>query len=132
MKQNINKDDKYINNIIEPLVYILFVNQNNEDYIKKLLEKVIKIKINKMERISKEEFNDKINLEKLMSGYQITSPAGNVNIRRYTNNMVSISIKDKTNYYLLSIEKDEEVRVVGRSEEDFGVIVTEVEVLDKK
>ena len=85
-----------------------------------------------MERISKEEFNDKINLEKLMSGYQITSPAGNVNIRRYTNNMVSISIKDKTNYYLLSIEKDEEVRVVGRSEEDFGVIVTEVEVLNKK
>ena len=85
-----------------------------------------------MERISKEEFNDKINLEKLMSGYQITSPAGNVNIRSYTNNMVSISIKDKTNYYLLSIEKDEEVRVVGRSEEDFGVIVTEVEVLDKK
>ena len=132
MKQNLNKDDKYINHIIAPLVYILFVNQNNEDYIKKLLEKVIKIKINKMERISKEEFNDKINLEKLMSGYQITSPAGNVNIRRYTNNMVSISIKDKTNYYLLSIEKDEEVRVVGRSEEDFGVIVTEVEVLDKK
>ena len=132
MKQNINKDDKYINNIIEPLVYILFVNQNNEDYIRKLLEKVIKIKINKMERISQEEFNNNINLEKIMSGYQITSPAGNVNIRRYTNNMVSISIKDKTNYYLLSIEKDEEVRVVGRSEEDFGVIVTEVEVLDKK
>ena len=34
MKQNINKDDKYINKIIEPLVYILFANQNNEDYIK--------------------------------------------------------------------------------------------------
>ena len=85
-----------------------------------------------MERISKEEFNDKINLEKLMSGYQITSPAGNVNIRGYTNNMLSISIKDKTNYYLLSIEEEKEVRVIGRSEADFGVIVTEVEVLDKK
>lgn len=83
-----------------------------------------------MERISKEEFNDKINLEKLMSGYQITSPAGNVNIRRYTNNMVSMIIKNKINYYLLSIE--EETRVIGRSEADFGVIVTEVEVLDKK
>lgn len=77
-----------------------------------------------------EEFNDKINLEKLMSGYQITSPAGNVNIRRYTNNMVSMIIKNKINYYLLSIE--EETRVIGRSEADFGVIVTEVEVLDKK
>lgn len=79
-----------------------------------------------------EEFNDKINLEKLMSGYQITSPAGNVNIRRYTNNMVSMIIKNKINYYLLSIEEEKEVRVIGRSEADFGVIVTEVEVLDKK
>lgn len=85
-----------------------------------------------MERISKEEFNKNINLEKIMSGYQITSPAGNVNIRRYTNNMVSICIKNKTNCYLLSIEEEKEVRVIGRNEADFGVIVTEVEVLDKK
>lgn len=83
-----------------------------------------------MERISKEEFNKNINLEKLMSRYQITCPAGNVNIKRYTNNMVSMIIKNKINYYLLSIE--EEARVIGRSEADFGVIVTEVEVLDKK
>lgn len=108
------------------------MKQNNEEYIKKLLEKVIKIKINKMEKISQEEFNKNINLEKIMSGYQITSPAGNVNIRRYTNNLVNISIKNETNYYIISIEKDEEVRVIGRSEADFGVIVSEVEVLDKK
>lgn len=69
-----------------------------------------------MKRKSKEEFNDNINLEKLMSGYQITSPAGNVNIKRYTNNMLIICIKNKTKYYLLSIEEEKEVRVVGRSE----------------